>query len=88
MCGTGVATSTVVTNKVRDWLEAENLSSEVTLYQGKIADELGRIDDYDIVISTTIVPAEIQDRVIMGLPLLTGIGVDELYATVRQKIQM
>jgi PTS system galactitol-specific IIB component len=88
MCGTGVATSTVVTNKVREWLETESLLDEVTLFQGKIADELGRIDDYDIVISTTIVPAEIQDRVIMGLPLLTGIGIEELFDTVRQKIQI
>lgn len=87
MCGTGVATSTVVTNKVREWLDEEKLSSKVNLFQGKIADELGRIDDYDIVISTTIVPAELQTKVIMGLPLLTGMGVDELFASVRQKIE-
>lgn len=86
MCGTGVATSTVVTNKVRDWLDTQGLASEVRLYQGKIADEMGRIDEYDIVISTTIVPPEIKEKVIMGLPLLTGVGVDEMFNTVKQQI--
>lgn len=87
MCGTGVATSTVVTNKVKEWLEEVGLSNKVHLYQGKVADELGRIDEYDIIISTTLVPTNIQDKVIMGLPLLTGMGVDELFATVRQQIE-
>jgi len=87
MCGTGVATSTVVTNKVKEWLEEAGLSNKVHLYQGKVADELGRIDEYDIIISTTLVPTNIQDKVIMGLPLLTGMGVDELFATVRQQIE-
>lgn len=86
MCGTGVATSTVVTNKVRDWLDTQGLASMVRLYQGKIADEMGRIDEYDIVISTTIVPPEIKEKVIMGLPLLTGMGVDEMFNTIKQQI--
>ncbi len=88
MCGTGVATSTVVTNKVKDWLESTGLSTEVHLYQGKIADELGNLNDYDIVISTTIVPSEHKDSVIMGLPLLTGIGIDDLFATIRERIEL
>lgn len=87
MCGTGVATSTVVTNKVKDWLENTGLSKEVHLYQGKIADEVSHLNDYDIVISTTIVPSEHKDSVIMGLPLLTGMGVDDLFSTIRQRIE-
>ena len=39
MCGTGVATSTVVVNKVKKWLEINNLSNKVKIYQGKIAEE-------------------------------------------------
>ena len=35
MCGTGVATSTVVVNKVKKWLEANKLSEYVKIYQGK-----------------------------------------------------
>ncbi|WP_077302157.1 PTS sugar transporter subunit IIB [Virgibacillus pantothenticus] len=86
MCGTGVATSTVVTGKVKEWLEKENLADEVTLFQSKVADEVGRIHEYDIVVSTTIVPENIRDQVIDGLPLLTGIGIEEMYDRIRDQI--
>jgi PTS system galactitol-specific IIB component len=87
MCGTGVATSTVVTNKVKEWLKEKGLSDQVKLYQSKVADEVNRIDEYDIVVSTTVVPDSIKDKVIMGLPLLTGIGTTEMYDEIEQKIK-
>ena len=47
---------------------------------------MNKIDEYDIVVSTTVVPDSIKDRVIMGLPLLTGIGTEEMYAEIEKKI--
>lgn len=87
MCGTGVATSTIVTNKVKEWLRSKGLTDDVKLFQSKIADEIKRIDDYDIVVSTTVVPDSIKDKVIMGLPLLTGFGTEEMYAEIEKKIR-
>lgn len=87
MCGTGVATSTIVTNKVKEWLRSKGLTDEVKLFQSKIADEMKRIDDYDIIVSTTVVPDSIKDKVIMGLPLLTGFGTEEMYAEIEKKIR-
>ncbi|EOH64685.1 PTS sugar transporter subunit IIB [Enterococcus mundtii] len=86
MCGTGVATSTVVTNKVKEWLKEKGLTEQVKLYQSKVADVMNKIDEYDIVVSTTVVPDSIKDRVIMGLPLLTGIGTEAMYAEIEKKI--
>lgn len=86
MCGTGVATSTVVVGKVRNWLAENGLENKVKIYQSKISDELGRIDEYDIIISTTLVPDNIKNRVINGLPLLTGIDVASMYEQVRKEI--
>lgn len=87
ICGTGVATSTVVMGKLKDWLEEKGLSHEVRLFQSKVADEMDQIETYDVVISTTVVPDSIKDKVIMGLPLLTGIGVDEMWAQIESKIK-
>ncbi|HEX5352097.1 MAG TPA: PTS sugar transporter subunit IIB [Trichococcus sp.] len=87
MCGTGVATSTIVTNKVKEWLRGKGLTDQVKLYQSKIADEMKRIDDYDIIVSTTVVPDSIKAKVIMGLPLLTGFGTEEMYAEIERKIR-
>ena len=86
MCGTGVATSTVVTGKVKSWLEEKNIQDRVILHQSKISEAIGRIDEYDIVISTTIVPNSIKHKTIDGIPLLTGVGDDTVYEKVLKKI--
>ncbi|GGL57103.1 PTS sugar transporter subunit IIB [Sporolactobacillus putidus] len=87
VCGTGVATSTVVTGKVKLFLKAEGLDKKVTLYQSKIADEVNHLDDYDIVVSTTIVPDNVKDKVINGVPLLTGIGADKVFEKIKAEIE-
>jgi PTS system galactitol-specific IIB component len=48
MCGTGVATSTIVTNKVKEWLKEKGMTDQVKLYQSKVAYEMNKIDDYEI----------------------------------------
>ncbi|MDR1033338.1 MAG: PTS sugar transporter subunit IIB [Bifidobacteriaceae bacterium] len=86
ICGTGVATSTVITHKVGEWLK-ENGHQNVQLLQSKVADEMNRIDDYDVVVSTTLVPDSIKDKVIMGVPLLTGIGADAVFAKIDEALK-
>ena len=76
VCGAGHATSTI----------AVGYSDKVKIYQSKIADELNKIDDYDAVISTTIVPDSIKDKVIQGLPLLNGMGVDQVYDQLKTRL--
>lgn len=86
MCGTGVATSTVVTNKVKEWLKKESMDKEVKIIQSKVSDEVGRLDEYDVVLSTTTVPERVKNKVIDGVPLLTGINVDEMYKEIKDKL--
>ncbi|WP_282155172.1 PTS sugar transporter subunit IIB [Cytobacillus gottheilii] len=86
MCGTGVATSTIVTGKVKSWLEDNGLQNNVKLYQSKISEELSRLDDYDIIVSTTLVPDNVKSRIIDGVPLLTGMGKDEMFEKIKAQI--
>lgn len=85
VCGAGHVTSTIAVAKVQEWLN-QNKYTDVKIYQSKLADELNKIDDYDAVISTTIVADSIKDKVINGLPLLTGVGVDQLYADLKERL--
>ncbi len=85
VCGAGHATSTIAVAKVQEWLN-QNKYTDIKIYQSKLADELNKIDDYDAVISTTIVADSIKDKVINGLPLLTGVGVDQLYADLKERL--
>jgi PTS system galactitol-specific IIB component len=77
ICGTGVATSTVVMGKLRDFLKQKNI--DVKLTQAKVSDVLNQADAYDVIVSTTLVPESLKAKVISGVPLLTGIGRDKFY---------
>ncbi|RLK63322.1 PTS galactitol transporter subunit IIB [Atopobacter sp. AH10] len=79
MCGSGIATSTVVVAAVKKWLLEKGLDKEVAITQSKVASEVNHIDDYDVVISTTAVPDKIKDKVIMGIPILTGVGKEKVF---------
>ena len=88
ICGAGHATSTIAVSKINKWLEAENYTDQVKIYQSKIADELNKMDDYDAVVSTTIVPDSVKDKVIKGLGLLTGIGADKIFEDVKTRLEL
>lgn len=89
MCGAGHATSTVVRAKVESWLKKEGLVNQVSIKQSAIGDEVTNISNgnYDIVVSTTVVPNEIKDKVINGVALLTGMGADKVFNAVKKGIE-
>ncbi len=74
ICGTGIATSTVVAIKIREFCAARKISVEVS--QGKVMDIVRGIEGYDLIVATTPIPSKITIPVIQGLPFLTGIGVE------------
>ncbi|WPQ67625.1 PTS sugar transporter subunit IIB [Weissella paramesenteroides] len=88
VCGTGIATSTVATGKIKDYLESVGKTDQVKFLQSKIADEVSAIenDDYDIVVSTTMVPSAIKDKVINGVALLTGVGTQKVFDEIEAKL--
>ncbi|MFC2948359.1 PTS sugar transporter subunit IIB [Virgibacillus sediminis] len=86
ICGTGIATSTIVIEKLKKWLVQENLNDQVELHQGKVAEAVDKQKDYDFIVSTTIVPDHMKENVIDGVPLLSGMGDDEVYRSIRERI--
>ncbi|ADG41244.1 phosphoenolpyruvate-dependent sugar phosphotransferase systemEIIB, probable galactitol specific [Leuconostoc kimchii IMSNU 11154] len=88
VCGTGIATSTIATGKIKAYLEKEGLLDNVKFLQSKISDEVGAIrnGDYDIVVSTTIVPNDIKEKVINGVPLLTGVGTQSVFDHIKNAL--
>lgn len=80
VCGTGVATSTVVASKVRDHLAAQQISASVE--QGKVMDLVRGDTDADLIVATTDVPASVTAPVVRAVPLLTGVGEDAVLAEI------
>ncbi|GDX24820.1 PTS sugar transporter subunit IIB [Actinomycetes bacterium] len=72
ICGTGVATSTVVAIKIKDFCSSRGIPVVVT--QGKVMDIVRGIEGYDLIVATTPIPSTVKIPVIQGLSFLTGIG--------------
>lgn len=88
VCGSGIATSTVVEGKIRDFLDSKGLLDQVKIYKGNIAEQVNHVDDYDAFVSTTVVPDNVKDKVISGLPILTGVGAEKVYDEILDKLDL
>ncbi|WP_394820974.1 PTS sugar transporter subunit IIB [Pendulispora albinea] len=73
-CGTGIATSTVVVQKLGELLRKRGL--EVRIEQCKASEVESKIAFYDLVVSTTEVGDSKGKPVVRTVSFLTGIGVD------------
>ena len=75
-CGNGIATSTVVATKVRQFLEEQGIQAETT--QTKLMDVPGKVQGYDLLVTTGQFEGQTGDvPVVKGMPILTGIGADQ-----------
>ena len=85
VCGSGVATSMHAAYKLQQYFDEENISVHI---DGAGNNELeGRAPSYDIILSTTMVTADINKPVFNAIALLTGIGEKELAAEVIAKVK-
>ncbi len=75
-CGTAIATSTHVSIKVKELLEARGL--KVHTIQCRAVEVPNLALDADVVVSTAQVPFKIPIPIVDGIPFLTGIGVKEV----------
>lgn len=80
VCGTGIATSTVVADKVRRHLEARGIPA--TVEQTKVTELHRGAKGYDVIVATTQVSADLGVPVVPGLAFLTGVGVEDALAQV------
>jgi PTS system galactitol-specific IIB component len=78
-CGSGVATSNIAAEKLKDLLRDRNIRAEVRAVDIKSLEMEARHAD----LLVTITPYATRDqelgiKVLSGIPLLTGVGVDQL----------
>lgn len=72
-CGNGVATSTVVASKIKDYCAEKGVSIQVS--QCKMLELHDKANDYDLVVTSgKFKDADVKTPVIMAIALLTGIN--------------
>lgn len=85
-CGSGVATSMHVASIIKEYLDLEKLSVSI---DGTSVNSLQtRISGVDLIVSTAQVPFSTEGiEVINAVPILTGIGREEVLAQIAKKVR-
>lgn len=75
-CVAGIATSTVVCDRVEELIKLNNLNAQVI--QCKIGEVASREKEADLILSTTILPQKYSIPVIKAVGYIYGIGMEKL----------
>lgn len=78
-CGTGIATSVQVANKLQRMLKERGI--DATMKECRTADVPARTESFqpDVIVTTTTVESPDEDtKVYRGMAFLTGVGAEEL----------
>ncbi|UOF90401.1 PTS sugar transporter subunit IIB [Fodinisporobacter ferrooxydans] len=84
VCGTGVATSTVVNKKLSVFLKEKGIEAEIL--QGKVMEVKSLSAQVNLIVATTKVTADVSVPVVNALPLLTGIGQEKVFSEILQHL--
>lgn len=85
-CGQGVATSTIVLNRMRDELSARGLDGAYTITHCKVSEVRSKQDEHDFVVATALI-SDLDIPYVNGVPLLTGIGADEVWDRIEELVR-
>jgi len=84
-CGTGIATSTVIADKVKE--VCTKAGFEVHVEQVKVVELAGKAADFDLVVASTKVPGSVKIPSVSGVSYLTGIGTEKTDAEIIEKLK-
>lgn len=75
-CGTGIATSTVVVERVERLVKENGINAEVE--QIKISEAKGKQEGADLIVSTTMLPTTYNIPTIIATGYISGINAEQL----------
>lgn len=86
-CGSGIATSTVIMDKLEKGLKERGV--DIELEQSKISEAKNYIEDLkpDVIVVNGPVNADYGIPTFSGVSFLTGIGVDELLDKIEKEVK-
>jgi len=84
VCGTAIATSTMVAMKVEDLLKKNGIRAEIR--RALTSEARTASKDVDLIIATTQVQ-DVSVPVISGIPFITGIGVDKVEQEILSRLR-
>jgi len=75
VCGAGMATSSVVAEKLKDELSKRGIEANIITVTAIDASSVAK--DLDLIVTTTLLQSDLGVPIIRAISLLTGIGAEE-----------
>lgn len=85
-CGSGIATSTVAKQKISSYLDENGYKGQYSIEQCQVSEVVTKSANADFCVSTTVVGGGAKCPVLAGLPLLTNMGLDKLYTSIKAEM--
>lgn len=81
-CGNGIATSTVVATKIKEYLKKNGIDADTT--QTRLTEVSSKVANYDLLVTTGQFSGDTHGTpYVLGLSLLTGIGAEKTLADIK-----
>ena len=84
-CGTAIATSTHVANRLEREFAAHGIQASIT--QCRVSEVSAYANDVDVIVSTAQISQSLPVPVVSGVPFLTGIGEEEALRQIFSALQ-
>ncbi len=85
VCGASIVTGTIVAEKLRQHFKEKNIQATVTA--GLAKDVATLVKEADLIVSTTFLSTDYGIPTFSGIPLLTGVGADQVLSQIIQAIE-
>lgn len=86
VCSTGIATSTMVAEKVIPYLEKEKGMKDLSYTQTNVASVKQNLSNIDLIVTTTNIPYQLDVPVVKGIAFLTGVGEEKILEEIYDKL--
>lgn len=86
-CGSGIVTSTAVNDKLTKELNKRGYEGKYKLTQCRVSEIVAKSTLFDFCVATAQAPAGAKCPIIVGIPFLTGIGVDKVMEKVIEEME-
>lgn len=84
-CGSGIATSTVIANRVKE--KCEQAGFNITVEQTSVTQVESKAASFDLVVASCQIPSSITTPYINGISYLTGVGMENTDQQIIEKLK-
>ena len=84
-CGSGIATSTLIANRVKEI--AANAGFDISITQTKVVQVASEAADYDLIVASTEIPSSVKTPYVFALNYLTGINKESTDEEIIEKLK-